>query len=294
MGKVAFLGLGVMGGPMAGFLAKAGHQVSVYNRSRAKGERWVSEYKGQLADTAAEASRDAEFVFACVGNDDDLREVTTGPKGAFSTMVKDGVFADHTTVSAEVSREVYAAARSRGLHFLDAPVSGGQVGAEKGVLTMMVGGDEPAFTRTEPLLRNYAKTIQYMGPSGNGQLTKMVNQICIAGIVQSLAEAMNFALAAGLEIDKVVPTISKGAAGSWQMDNRAGTMTEGRYNFGFAVDWLRKDLGICLDEAKRNGATLPVTALIDQFYADIQRIGGNRWDTSSLIQRLSHAPKINH
>ena len=285
--KVAFLGLGIMGSPMAGHLArKGGHDVTVYNRTSAKAEAWVEQFGGRAAATPAAAADGQDLVFACVGNDDDLRQVTTGPDGAFGRMTPDAIFVDHTTASAEVARELAAAATAGGFHFIDAPVSGGQAGAENGRLTVMCGGDDAAYGRAEPVIAAYAQACRRLGPSGAGQLTKMVNQICIAGLVQGLAEALNFADKAGLDVGDVVATISKGAAQSWQMENRFKTMAEDRFDFGFAVNWMRKDLGICLDEAGRNGASLPVTALVDQFYGDVQRMGGGRWDTSSLIARL--------
>ncbi|MET1026921.1 MAG: NAD(P)-dependent oxidoreductase [Dongiaceae bacterium] len=284
--KLAFLGLGVMGFPMAGHLAKAGHQVTVYNRTAKKAAQWAEQHKGKAQPTPKAAAADAEIVFACVGNDDDLRSVTTGPEGAFAGMAKNSLFVDHTTASADVARELAEAAAGRCLGFLDAPVSGGQAGAENGKLTVMVGGELASFDRAKPAIDSYAKACVLMGPVGSGQLTKMVNQICIAGLVQGLSEAINFGQQAGLDIAKVVEVISKGAAQSWQMENRALTMAEGKFDFGFAVDWMRKDLGICLDEAKRNGARLPVTAVVDQFYAQIQARGGRRWDTSSLINLL--------
>ncbi|MER2605811.1 MAG: NAD(P)-dependent oxidoreductase [Siculibacillus sp.] len=287
MAKVAFLGLGVMGAPMARHLAvKGGHDVVVYNRTRAKADAWVAAHGGRAAATPAEAARDREFVFACVGNDDDLRAVTVGPDGAFAAMAPGAVFVDHTTASADVARELDAAARAAGFAFLDAPVSGGQAGAENGVLTVMVGGAADAFARAEPVIASFARACTLMGPSGAGQLAKMVNQICIAGLVQGLAEGIHFAHQAGLDVEKLIATISKGAAQSWQMENRWKTMNEGRFEFGFAVDWMRKDLGIVLGEARRNGAHLPVTALVDQFYSEVQKMGGARWDTSSLIARL--------
>ncbi len=284
--KLAFLGLGVMGFPMAGHLAKAGHQVTVYNRTAKKAAQWAEQHKGKAQPTPKAAAADAEIVFACVGNDDDLRSVTTGPDGAFAGMAKNSLFVDHTTASAGVARELAEAAAGRSLGFLDAPVSGGQAGAENGKLTVMVGGEPASFERAKPAIDSYAKACVLMGPVGSGQLTKMVNQICIAGLVQGLSEAINFGQQAGLDIAKVVEVISKGAAQSWQMENRALTMAEGKFDFGFAVDWMRKDLGICLEEAKRNGARLPVTAVVDQFYAQIQARGGRRWDTSSLINLL--------
>ncbi|MDE1900152.1 MAG: NAD(P)-dependent oxidoreductase [Alphaproteobacteria bacterium] len=286
MAKVAFIGLGVMGYPMAGHLARAGHDVTVFNRTQAKAEKWVAAYKGAKAPTPRAAARDADFVFACVGNDDDLRSITTGNEGAFAGMKKGAVFVDHTTASAQVARELAGAAAGQGLHFLDAPVSGGQAGAEKGQLTVMAGGDGAVYARAEPVMQSYAKAVQHMGDAGSGQLAKMVNQICIAGVVQGLSEGVAFAQAAGLDIGRLFAAISKGGAGSWQMENRMMTMAEDKFDFGFAVDWIRKDLGICLDEAARNGASLPGTALIDQFYADVQRMGGGRWDSSSLVRRL--------
>ncbi|AWN41900.1 NAD(P)-dependent oxidoreductase [Methylobacterium durans] len=286
MAKVAFLGLGVMGGPMAGHLAKKGHEVTVYNRTAAKAEAWVQANGGARADTPREAARDAEIVFACVGNDEDLRGITLGEDGAFAGMKRGAIFVDHTTASAEVARELAAEAAERGIGFVDAPVSGGQAGAENGVLTVMCGGDAAAYAKVEDAIGAYARACRLMGPAGSGQLTKMVNQICIAGLVQGLSEGVHFAKRAGLDVEAVLDVISKGAAGSWQMENRGRTMNEGRFDFGFAVDWMRKDLGILLDEARRNGASLPVSALVDQFYAEVQRMGGNRWDTSSLIARL--------
>ena len=287
MASVAFIGLGVMGYPMAGHLAKkGGHDVTVYNRTTARAEKWVAAFGGALAETPQAAAAGKDFVFSCVGNDDDLRDVTIGHDGAFKDMKKGAVFVDNTTASAEVARELAEKADARGFGFLDAPVSGGQAGAENGVLTVMVGGAEDDFARARPVIDAYARMVGLMGPSGAGQLTKMINQICIAGLVQGLAEGIHFGKKAGLDIDKVIEVISKGAAGSWQMENRHKTMIAGKYDFGFAVDWMRKDLGICLDEAERNGARLPVTALIDQFYKDVQAMGGKRWDTSSLLARL--------
>ncbi len=285
--KVAFLGLGVMGYPMAGHLkTRGGHDVTVYNRTTAKAAKWAEQFGNSYAVTPADAVRDADFVFACVGNDDDLRSVTIGENGAFFTMKKDAIFIDNTTASAEVARQLDAEAQERGFHFIDAPVSGGQAGAENGVLTVMVGGSEKVFERAKPIIEAYARSVGLMGPAGSGQLAKMVNQICIAGLVQGLAEGIHFGKKAGLDIEKLIAVISKGAAGSWQMENRSSTMNQGKYDFGFAVDWMRKDLGICLDEANRNGALLPVTALVDQFYKEVQKIGGGRWDTSSLLARL--------
>ncbi len=287
MASVAFLGLGVMGYPMAAHLKnKGGHDVTVYNRTKATAEKWVAEHGGALAETPAEAARDKDFVFSCVGNDDDLRQVTIGGHGAFGTMKKGAVYIDNTTASAEVARELAGKAKEAGFSFLDAPVSGGQAGAENGVLTVMVGGEEAVFERAKPVIDAFARMIGLMGPAGSGQLTKMINQITIAGLIQGLAEGIHFGKKAGLDIEKVVEVISKGAAGSWQMENRHKTMNIGKYDYGFAVDWMRKDLGICLDEADRNGASLPVTALVDQFYKDVQAMGGRRWDTSALLARL--------
>lgn len=284
--RVAFLGLGVMGHPMAGHLTRAGHSVTVYNRTAAKAADWAAAHGGAHAPTPREAAAGADVVCACVGNDDDLRSVALGPDGAFAGMKPGAVFVDHTTASAEVARELHAAARQRGLHFIDAPVSGGQAGAMNGVLTVMCGGDAEPFAAARPVVMAYARACTLLGPSGAGQLAKMVNQICIAGLLQGLAEALAFGQRAGLDMPAVLDVIGKGAAQSWQMDNRGRTMLEGRFDFGFAVDWMRKDLGLVLDEARRNGAQLPVTALVDQFYADIQTRGGQRWDTSSLVVRL--------
>jgi 3-hydroxyisobutyrate dehydrogenase-like beta-hydroxyacid dehydrogenase len=284
--SVAFLGLGVMGYPMAGHLARAGHRVTVYNRNPARAEAWVTEYGGRRAATLWAAAEGAELVFACVGNDDDVRAVSAGPEGAFHGMRPGAVFVDHTTASAGVARELSAAARQRGLEFIDAPVSGGNVGAVNGALTVMCGGDAAALERARPVLLSYAKAVSLLGASGAGQLAKMVNQIAIAGLVQGLAEAIAFGERSGLDMKAVLGVIGKGAAQSWQMDHRGPTMIEGRFDFGFAVDWMRKDLGLVLDEARRNGSRLPVTALVDQFYADVQAAGGQRWDTSSLITRL--------
>jgi len=288
MAKVAFLGLGVMGFPMAGHLAKkGGHEVTVYNRTAAKAEQWVKQYGGRNAPTPKAAAEGQDFVMACVGNDNDLREVMLGKDGAFHGVRKGAVVVDHTTASAEVARELAAAASQQGFDFLDAPVSGGQAGAENGVLTVMCGGKEAVFARAEPVIAAYARACNLMGDAGSGQLAKMVNQICIAGLVQGLSEGLHFAMKAGLDTEKLVATISKGAAQSWQMENRYKTMTAGKFDFGFAVDWMRKDLGICLAEARRNGAHLPVAALVDQFYSEVQRMGGQRWDTSSLIALLN-------
>lgn len=287
MAKVVFLGLGVMGYPMAGHLkTRGGHDVTVYNRTGAKADAWVNAFGGHAAPTPREAAAGADFVFACVGNDDDLRSVVLGPDGAFAGMKAGAIFVDHTTASAGVARELQEKAAGLGLDFLDAPVSGGQAGAENGALTIMVGGSDKSFAAAEPVMNAYAKMIVHLGPSGSGQLAKMVNQICIAGVVQGLAEAIHFAKSSGLDVEKTIAAISKGAAQSWQMENRWKTMTAGKFDFGFAVDWMRKDLGIVLDEARRSGARLPLTALVDQFYADVQAAGGNRWDTSSLISRL--------
>ncbi len=287
MAKVAFLGLGVMGYPMAGHLArKGGHEVTVYNRTTAKAEKWAAAFGGRFAATPAEAAKGQDFVMACVGNDDDLRAVTLGADGAFAGMEKGAIFVDHTTASANVARELFAAATAKGLGFVDAPVSGGQAGAENGVLTVMCGGEPDTFAKAEPVIMAYARACRLLGAPGAGQLAKMVNQICIAGLVQGLSEGVHFAQKAGLDVLALVDVISKGAAGSWQMENRHKTMAEGKFDFGFAVDWMRKDLGIVLDEAKHNGASLPVTALVDQFYGDVQKMGGGRWDTSALIARL--------
>jgi 3-hydroxyisobutyrate dehydrogenase len=286
--KVAFLGLGVMGYPMAGHLkAKGGHDVTVYNRTGAKAQKWAGEHGGKAAATPAEAAKGQDIVFACVGNDDDLRSVTLGPQGAFAGMKKGALFVDHTTASADVARELHTKAKALGVDFVDAPVSGGQAGAENGVLTVMCGGEEAAYARAEPVIAAFARSCKLMGGPGAGQLTKMVNQICIAGLVQGLAEGIAFAQKAGLDAEAVIDVISKGAAQSWQMENRYKTMIEGKYDFGFAVDWMRKDLSICLAEARNNGAHLPVAALVDQFYSDVQAMGGSRWDTSSLVARLN-------
>lgn len=284
--KVAFIGLGVMGYPMAGHLANAGHTVTVYNRTTAKAQKWVSEYQGNYCETPSEAAKGADIVFMCVGNDDDLRSVVYGEHGVLASMHEGSYLVDHTTTSAEVAREVGAQAKLQGIAFLDAPVSGGQAGAENGVLTVMVGGDEADFNVVQPVMAAFSRFSQLLGEVGSGQLCKMVNQICIAGVVQGLAEGLHFAKQAGLDGEKVIETISKGAAGSWQMENRYKTMWAGEYEFGFAVDWMRKDLGIALDEAKANGATLPMTATVDQYYADVQALGGGRYDTSSLLARI--------
>ena len=288
--KVAFLGLGVMGYPMAGHLALAGHHVTVYNRTPAKAQAWCDEFARtaapQQAATPRLAVQDADFVFACVGNDDDLRSITLGTEGAFAGMKPGAIFVDHTTASAQVARELYAAALAQGLHFIDAPVSGGQAGAQNGALTVMCGGDAAAFEATLPATMAFSRAVTHLGASGSGQLAKMVNQICVAGVIQGLAEGIAFGQQAGLDMNQVLDVISKGAAQSWQMENRGKTMVADQFDFGFAVDWMRKDLGLLLDEARRNGARLPVTALLDQFYTDVQQMGGQRWDTSSLIKRL--------
>jgi 3-hydroxyisobutyrate dehydrogenase len=286
MMKVAFLGLGVMGYPMAGHLAKAGHDVTVYNRTAEKASRWIGEYGGKSAATPAKAAADAELVMACVGRDADVREVTVGRHGAFAAMKRDAVFVDHTTASAGIARELAEEANRRGLHFVDAPVSGGEAGAKNGQLTIMCGGSAAAYAKAEPVITAYARQCRRLGEAGAGQLTKMVNQICIAGIVQGLSEGLSFARAAGLDAEAVVEVISKGAAQSWQMENRHKTMLAHQFDHGFAVEWMRKDLGIVLDEARNNGASLPVAALVDQFYADVENMGGKRWDTSSLFARM--------
>ncbi len=284
--RVAFIGLGVMGGPMAGHLQRAGHDVCVYNRTASKAAEWASQYGGRHAATPREAAAGAQIVFACVGNDDDLRAVVLGADGAFAGMQPGAILADHTTASAEVARELHAVAQGLGLHFIDAPVSGGQAGAVNGALTVMCGGDAAPFAVMHPMAMAFSKAVTRVGDSGAGQLAKMVNQICIAGLVQGLSEAVAFGQKAGLDMHQVLEVIGKGAAQSWQLDNRGKTMVDDKFDFGFAVDWMRKDLGLVLDEARRNGAKLPVTALVDQFYADVQTMGGHRWDTSSLIRRL--------
>jgi len=285
--QVSFLGLGVMGYPMAGHLAAAGLDVTVYNRTTAKAEKWAGEHSGSVGKTPAQAAKGKSIVFACVGNDDDLRSITIGKEGAFEAMEPGTMFVDHTTASANVARELYGIAKDKGIDFIDAPVSGGQAGAENGKLTVMCGGDDAPFAKASPLIDAFAQRCELMGPSGAGQLTKMVNQICIAGLVQGLSEGLNFAQKAGLDTDAVFNVLSKGAAQSWQMENRHQTMSKGEFEHGFAVDWMRKDLGICLEMANNIGAQLPVTALVDQFYADVQAMGGNRWDTSSLLARIS-------
>ncbi len=285
--NLAFIGLGVMGHPMAGHLARAGHHVTVYNRTQAKAEKWVEQYGGRSAPTPRAAAQDAQIVFSCVGNDGDLRQVTLGPDGAFAGTKRGAIYADHSTVSAGVSRELEQAARAAGFSYLDAPVSGGQAGAEKGILTIMVGGDAPAFATAQPVMAHYGRAVTLMGPAGCGQLTKMVNQITIVGLVQALAEGLNFAMRAGLDAKQVVEVISKGAAQSWQLENRGPTMIDDQFNFGFAVDWMRKDLQICLDEARRNGALLPITAIVEQWYGKLQEKGYGRFDSSSLMKLLT-------
>ncbi len=287
--QVSFIGLGVMGYPMAGHLQQAGHSVCVYNRTTAKAQTWQQTYGGDVALTPSEAAKDAEIIFVCVGNDDDVREVVSGSQGALQTANPGAILVDHTTASAQLARELAEACASKGLRFLDAPVSGGQAGAENGQLTIMVGGEQDAFDKAQPIMDAYARHSQLLGEHGSGQLAKMMNQICIAGIVQGLAEALHFGKQANMDCAAVIDVISKGAAQSWQMENRASTMIEGEYTFGFAVDWMRKDLSIALEEARRNGSTLALTALVDQYYADVQKLGGGRWDTSSLLTRLTGA-----
>ena len=284
--NVAFIGLGVMGYPMAGYISKGGHNVTVFNRTKSKAENWIKEYKGKMADTPAEAAKDAEYIFTCVGNDNDLREVTFGDKGAFKTIKKGAVYIDNTTASATIAREIYDYAKKNGFGALDAPVSGGQAGAENGALTVMIGGDQADFDKAKDKIDCYSKKMKLLGKAGCGQLAKMVNQICIAGLVQGLSEGINFGQKAGLNMEDVIEVISKGAAQSWQMENRYKTMIDDKFDFGFAVDWMRKDLKIAMDEAKNNGSLLPVTELVDKFYGEVQGLGGNRWDTSSLIKRF--------
>ena len=284
--NVAFIGLGVMGYPMAGYISKAGHNVTVFNRTKSKAEKWIDEYKGKMAETPAEAAKDAEYIFTCVGNDNDLREVSMGENGLYNTAKKGSVYIDNSTVSAEICRELYKAAKDKDFDFLDAPISGGQPGAESGKLTVMVGGDEKIFSKAKPIIDCYSQKVNLIGPSGSGQLTKMMNQMCIAGAVQGLSEAINFGINADLDMDKVMDTISKGAAQSWQMENRYRSMTDNKFDFGFAVDWMRKDLAIVIEEAKRNGSPVPVTEIVDGYYAKVQEMGGNRWDSSSLIALL--------
>jgi 3-hydroxyisobutyrate dehydrogenase len=284
--KVSFIGLGVMGFPMAGYISKAGHNVTVYNRTKSKAEKWCQEYKGKIADTPEEAAKDSDFVFTCVGNDNDLKEVTFGKNGIFKTIKRGSIYIDNTTASAIIAREIYDYSVKNNFGFLDAPVSGGQAGAESGALTVMIGGDQKHFDKAKSVIDCYSKKMQLLGPTGSGQLAKMVNQICIAGLVQGLSEAINFGLNAGLKMEDVIGVISKGAARSWQMENRSKTMIDDKFNFGFAVDWMRKDLKIAMDEAKKNNSPLPITKIIDDYYAEIQKMGGNRWDTSSLIRRF--------
>ena len=284
--NVAFIGLGVMGYPMAGYISKGGHNVTVFNRTKSKAEKWIGEYKGKMAETPADAAKDAEYIFTCVGNDNDLREVTFGDKGAFKTIKKGAVYIDNTTASATIAREIYDYAKKKGFGALDAPVSGGQAGAENGALTVMIGGDQADFDKAKDKIDCYSKKMKLLGKAGCGQLAKMVNQICIAGLVQGLSEGINFGMRAGLNMEDVIEVISKGAAQSWQMENRYKTMIDDKFDFGFAVDWMRKDLKIAMDEAKNNGSLLPVTELVDKFYGEVQGLGGNRWDTSSLIKRF--------
>ncbi len=284
--NVAFIGLGVMGYPMAGYISKGGHNVTVFNRTKSKAEKWISEYNGKMAETPAEAAKDAEYIFTCVGNDNDLREVTFGDNGAFKTIQKNSVYIDNTTASATIAREIYEYAKKNGFGSLDAPVSGGQAGAENGALTVMVGGDQPDFDKAKDKIDCYSKKMKLLGSAGSGQLAKMVNQICIAGLVQGLSEGINFGMKAGLNMEDVIEVISKGAAQSWQMENRYKTMIEDKFDFGFAVDWMRKDLKIAMDEAKNNGSLLPITEIVDKYYGEVQEMKGNRWDTSSLIKRF--------
>ena len=284
--KVSFIGLGVMGYPMAGYISKAGHNVTVYNRTKSKAEKWAKEHKGSIASTPAEAAKDSDFVFTCVGNDNDLKEVTTGKDGIFNTIKKESIYIDNTTASATIARELHKNAKAHGFGFLDAPVSGGQAGAENGALTVMVGGDKKDFDKAKEVINCYSKKVQLLGPSGSGQLAKMVNQICIAGLVQGLSEAINFGTNAGLKMEDVIEVISKGAAQSWQMENRYKTMINDKFDFGFAVDWMRKDLKIAIEEAKKNNSKLPITKIVDEYYGEVQKMGGNRWDTSSLIKLL--------
>ena len=284
--NVAFIGLGVMGYPMAGYISKAGHNVTVFNRTKSKAEKWIGEYKGKMAETPAEAAKDAEYIFTCVGNDNDLREVTFGENGVFKTIKKDAVYIDNTTASATIAREIYDYAKKNSFGSLDAPVSGGQAGAENGALTVMIGGDQSDFDKAKDKIDCYSKKMKLLGKAGSGQLAKMVNQICIAGLVQGLSEGINFGMKAGLNMEDVIEVISKGAAQSWQMENRYKTMIDDKFDFGFAVDWMRKDLKIAMDEAKNNGSLLPITELVDKYYGDVQEMGGKRWDTSSLIKRF--------
>ena len=284
--NVAFIGLGVMGYPMAGYISKGGHNVTVFNRTKSKAEKWIKEYKGKMAETPAEAAKDADYIFTCVGNDNDLREVTFGDKGAFKTIQKGSVYIDNTTASATIAREIYDYAKKNGFGSLDAPVSGGQAGAENGALTVMIGGDQADFDKAKDKIDCYSKKMKLLGSAGSGQLAKMVNQICIAGLVQGLSEGINFGMKAGLNMEDVIEVISKGAAQSWQMENRYKTMIDDKFDFGFAVDWMRKDLKIAMEEAKNNGSSLPITEIVDKYYGEVQELGGNRWDTSSLIKRF--------
>ena len=284
--NVAFIGLGVMGYPMAGYISKGGHNVTVFNRTKSKAEKWIKEYKGKIAETPADAAKDAEYIFTCVGNDNDLREVTFGDKGAFKTIKKGAVYIDNTTASATIAREIYDYAKKNGFGALDAPISGGQAGAENGALTVMIGGDQADFDKAKDKIDCYSKKMKLLGKAGSGQLAKMVNQICIAGLVQALSEGINFGIKAGLKMEDVIEVISKGAAQSWQMENRYKTMIDDKFKFGFAVDWMRKDLKIAMDEAKNNGSLLPITEIIDKYYGEVQDMGGKRWDTSSLIKRF--------
>ena len=284
--NVTFIGLGVMGYPMAGYISKGGHNVTVFNRTKSKAEKWIEEYKGKIAETPAEAAKDAEYVFTCVGNDNDLREVTFGDSGAFKTIKKGAIYIDNTTASATIAREIYEYAKKNGFGALDAPVSGGQAGAETGALTVMIGGDEADFDKAKDKIDCYSKKMKLLGSAGSGQLAKMVNQICIAGLIQGLSEGINFGMKAGLNMEDVIEVISKGAAQSWQMENRYKTMIDDKFDFGFAVDWMRKDLKIAMDEAKNNGSLLPVTEIVDKYYGEVQEMKGNRWDTSSLIKRF--------
>ncbi|MSP10290.1 MAG: NAD(P)-dependent oxidoreductase [Pelagibacteraceae bacterium] len=286
MSSVCFIGLGVMGYPMAGYISKAGHNVTVYNRTAIKADKWISEFKGSKADTPAKATEGADFIFTCVGNDNDLREVTFGNNGIFKKIKKDAIYIDNTTASATIAREIYQHSKKNGFGFLDAPVSGGQAGAENGILTVMIGGDQENYEKAKDIIKCYSKKMKLLGPAGNGQLAKMVNQICIAGLVQGLSEGINFGIKAGLKMEDVIEVISKGAAQSWQMENRYKNMIDNKFEFGFAVDWMRKDLKIAIDEAKNNGSILPITEIVDKFYGELQSMGGNRWDTSSLIKRL--------
>ena len=284
--KVSFIGLGTMGYPMAGYISRAGHNVTVFNRTKSKAEKWLKTYSGKMSETPAEAAKDSDFVFTCVGNDNDLKEVTFGKNGIFKSIKKGSVYIDNTTASASIAREIYSYAKKNGFGFLDAPVSGGQAGAENGALTVMIGGDQKDYDKASPVINCYSKKMKLLGKAGNGQLSKMVNQICIAGLVQGLSEGINFGIKAGLNMEEVIEVISKGAAQSWQMENRYKTMIDNNFDFGFAVDWMRKDLKIAMEEARKNNSLLPITEIIDTYYEDVQKMGGNRWDTSSLIKRL--------